>query len=322
MLAHFVVPTLMAGSAAVIKPPSACPLSTLLFGRLLQALPSGVVSILTGGAETGQRLMTAPQVTTMAFAGSASSGRLIESMVTGAGKGFWGEVGSADAVVVCADSALDVVVPALIWSRLRHAGRSSLGAKRIYLERSIADAFLLQAHLHMAEIEFGDPLLSSTDVGPLGSLEAIRRVEDQVAYSMKAGARLVVGGMRFRPAGLPGFFFQPTILTNTSDSMRVMREEVLGPVLAIQVVDDLSDALTTAGFADLSRRIGICTQDGARVADLSRRVPTVPVWVNEPMTEVDVYGISDRGNSVQTADRPWRAVTFPYKNRLVPEGGV
>ncbi len=319
MLAYFVVPALMAGSAVVIKPPQACPLSTLLLGRLLQHLPSGVVSIVTGGAQTGQQLAAASQVATVAFAGSAGVGRAIETAVIGAGKGFWGELGSSDAVLVCADSPLDTVVPALVWARLRNVGRSCLAPKRMYLERSIADEFVLQAHLCLADIEFGDPLLSSTDVGPLASLEAIRRVEDQVAYSMKAGARLVVGGMRFRPAGLPGFFFQPTILTGASDTMRVMREEVLGPVLTIQVVDDIATAMTSQLAAGLGRRIGVFTQDVARVADLSARVPACSVWVNQPLTDADVYGVTSLEASAADADRRWPAVGFPYKHRPAPD---
>jgi hypothetical protein len=320
MLAYFVVPALMAGSAVVIKPPQACSLSTLLLGRLLQHLPGGVVSIVTGGAETAQQLLTASQVATVAFAGAAGIGRAIETAATGMGKGFWGELGSSDAVMVCADSSLDTVVPALIWARLRNAGRSCLAPKRIYLERSIADEFVLQAHLCLADIEFGDPMLSSTDVGPLASLEAIRRVEDQVAYSMKAGARLVVGGMRFRPAGLPGFFFQPTILTGVADTMRVMREEVLGPVLAIQVVDDMAAAITTLSAAGLGRRIGVFTQDMTRVADLSARVPACSVWVNQPLTDADVYGGTSRDAATTVAERRWPALGFPYKKRPVPDG--
>ncbi len=319
MMAHFVVPALMRGSSVVVKPPDQCPLSTIQLVQLMEDLPRGVVNLVTGGMNTGRCLIAHPHVTTVAFAGSDGVGKALEATVTAAGKSFWGELGSIDGVMVCADSPLDQVIPTLIWSRLQNAGRSCVAAKRIYVERAVADEVMQRTHLYLADLEFGDPLLTSTDVGPLGSLAAIRRVEDQVAYSMKAGARLVVGGMRFRPAGLPGFFFQPTILADAPDSVKVMREEVLGPVFAMQTVDSVDSAMASLSAAGLGRRIGVFTQDTERVRRLSMGAPDWALWVNQPFTEAELFGVTPRRVSTTVPECGLPSAGFPYKKRPMPD---
>ncbi len=246
---------LAAGSTVICKPPHENPLSNLLFAQAYAALPRGVINVITGGAETSMALLRE----------------------LGAAEAASAEADSNESIIVLAGADLDIAVPGVAWARLRNGGQIGAVRHRIYVERPIAAAFADRIHEYVAFLEVGDPLKRDTDLGPLISHLAARRVEGQVAHAVKEGARLKLGGRMFRPWGLPGHFFQPTILTGVRRTARAAREPIAGPVLSIIPVDDAAEAVRFA-HEDRPASVAIYTDErepglraGAEVEHVTQR---------------------------------------------------
>ena len=210
-MAGMVAPMVAAGNALLCKLPHQDPLACLMLAGLCDALPAGLVNVVTGGPDTGRALVEHPGIDRVTFSGSAAAGRSIAASAQG--KRIDLSPGSVDSVIVCRDANLDLAVPGIAWSRLRNAGQTCCSGKHIYVERTIAAEFVERMHQCIGFFDVDDPANPRTDIGPLISLEAAHRVEDQVGRALREGAKLILGGRRFRPSGLPGHFFQPTILT-------------------------------------------------------------------------------------------------------------
>ena len=243
-MACAIAPALAAGDTVVCKPPPQNPLSSLMLAGACGALPPGVLNVITGGAETGQALIEHAGVGRVAFTGSAAVGARIAAAAQA--KRIDLELGSVDAFIVCQDADLELTVPAIAWARFFNAGQVCTSGKHIYVERSIAAEFVERMHQCVGFFDVDDPMKPATDLGPLVSLEAARRVEDQVGRSLREGAKLILGGRRFRPSGLPGHFFQPTILSDVRPGSVPAREEILGPVITITPVAGAAEALRLA----------------------------------------------------------------------------
>jgi acyl-CoA reductase-like NAD-dependent aldehyde dehydrogenase len=232
---------LAAGQSVICKPPAQNPLTCLALARAFDALPDGTVTVVTGGPAAGRALVAHPDVGAIMFTGSNSAG--LEIATAARGKRLDLEVGTVDAQIVCRDADLDLTVPAVAWTRLVCGGQGCLSGGHIYVERSLARDFVDRMHQCVGFLDVDDPGKPSTDLGPLISLDAARTLEDQVGRTLRAGAKLILGGRRFRPSGLPGHFFQPTILMDVPAGSVPMREQLLGPVITVTPVADLAEAL-------------------------------------------------------------------------------
>ena len=253
------VPALAGGATLVCKPPPQNPLTLLALVRLCDSLPAGVINVVTGGADSAARLIAHPHVSRVSFTGSSAVACRLQALARG--KSLDLETGSLDAFIVCKDADLERAVPAIAWSRLMNGGQTCASPRHIYVERAIAAELADRMHQYVGFLDVDDPAKPPTDLGPLISLEAAQRVEDQVGRALRAGARLILGGRRFRPSGLPGHFFQPTILGNVPAGSAPTREEILGPVITLTPVNDLADALELAGRAAAPARAWIYAGD-------------------------------------------------------------
>jgi succinate-semialdehyde dehydrogenase / glutarate-semialdehyde dehydrogenase len=253
------VAALAAGATVVCKPPPQDPLTLLELVRLCDALPAGVINVVTGRAHTAERLLAHPHVSRVSFTGSPAVACRLQTLARG--KCLDLESGSLDVFIVCQDADLERAVPAIAWSRLMNAGQTCASPRHMYVERAIAAELAERMHQYVGFLDVDDPAKPATDLGSLISLEAAQRVEDQVGRALRAGARLILGGRRFRPSGLPGHFFQPTILDNAPAGSAPTREEILGPVITLTPVSDLADALELAGEAAAPARAWIYTGD-------------------------------------------------------------
>lgn len=227
------------GMSVVCKPPVQNPLSCLEMARAFEMLPAGTLQLVTGGAAVGRSL--AAQADEISFTGSRAAAAELEAAA--GGKRLELEVGTIAAHIVCRDADLDLAVPAIAWTRLRKGGQGCISSGHVYVERSLAAEFIDRMHPCMGFLDVDDPRKCATDLGPLISIDAARRVEDQVGRTLRAGARLILGGRRFRPSGLPGHFFQPTLLTDVAPGGVPMREQILGPVVTVTPVSGLAEAL-------------------------------------------------------------------------------
>ncbi len=327
LLACAVAPAIAAGRTVVCKPPHQNPLSSLKLAELFDAFPAGVFNVVTGGPAAGRALVDHPDVGLVKFTGSAQLGRSIAAAA--AHKRVDLESGGLDSFIVCRDADLDVSVPGIAWARLFNGGQACTSGTHIYVERPIAEEFVERMHHCVGFLDVDEPLTSATDLGPLISLEAAHRVEDQVGRSLRGGARLILGGRRFRPSGLPGYFFQPTILSNVRPGGVPTREEILGPVITVTPVADAAEALRLAGesAAEPGSPFGasIYTSDVPGALRAVEPYRTGTFRINDPATGARVFsGMRHRGvrraladeQAVQVAGviarKPW---WFPYRDR-------
>ncbi len=241
LMASSVAPALAAGNAVVCKPPPETSLSNLRLAEAYEGLPPGVVNMATGGAEIDRALAGDPRVTLITWTGPQ---RASLELLREAGSGKLRlEAIAAGPAIVLQDAEFELAVPGVAWERLRRCGQDGAADRRIYVHASRAAEFADRIHEYVAFLEVGDPMKPDTDLGPLISLEAAHRLESQVAHAAKEGARLKLGGRCFRPWGLPGHFFQPTILTDVRPGSAAARAGMFGPVLLIIPVTSAEQAM-------------------------------------------------------------------------------
>jgi betaine-aldehyde dehydrogenase len=284
LMAWKVAPALAAGNAVVCKPPSLSPLSSLLLGRCYDALPPGVVNIITGG---GGLLARHPGVDLVAFTGSTETGRRIAAQAGRDLKKVNLELGGIDPLIVFPDADLEVAVRGAAWARLLNAGQVCTSAKRVILVEPIAEEFTRRLVEHVRSLRVGDPMRRDTDIGPLISAAAAAEVERQVARAVRQGARLLLGGRRFRPKGLKGHFFEPTVLSGVRPGSLPCTEEIFGPVLALMTAESPDEAIAMADDSEYGLGASVYT----RSLDLAMRAATEikagTFWINDPLTDND-----------------------------------
>jgi acyl-CoA reductase-like NAD-dependent aldehyde dehydrogenase len=279
-LAASAAPALASGATLVCKPPPQNPLTALELVRLCEALPEGVMNVITGGADTAERLIAHPHVSRVSFTGSSAVACRLQALARG--KQLDLETGSLGAFIVCKDADLERAVPAIAWTRLMNAGQTCAGPRHIYVERAIAGELAERMHQHVGFLDVDDPAKPPTDLGPLISLEAAQRVEDQVGRTLRAGAKLILGGRRFRPSGLPGHFFQPTILADVPARSTPASEEILGPVITLTPVRDLAEALELTSEAAAPAHAWIYTADPEAVTRGVKARSGDACFINDP----------------------------------------
>ncbi len=280
LMASAIAPAIAVGNTVVCKVPQQNPLACLMLGEILDRLPAGVVTLVTGGPDTGRALVDHPDVDRVEFTGSFSVGRHIAAAA--ARKPIELELGGVDAFIVCEDADLDLAVPGIAWNRLMNAGQGCAAGKHVYVARSVAADFVERMHQCVGFLDVDDPMKPATDLGPLISLDAAHRVEDQVGRTLRDGATLILGGRRFQPSGLPGHFFQPTILTNVRPGSVPTREEILGPVITITPVAGLAEGVRLAAESKTALGASIYTRDPESAAQVLESVALGLFRINDP----------------------------------------
>lgn len=337
-----VAPALAAGNTLVCKPPHQNPLTNLMLAKVYEGLlPPGVVNVITGAEHTGEALVQHPKVDFIAFTGSTKVGRRIASLAGQHLKKVNLELGSVDPFIVFKDANLDVAVPGVAWARLLNAGQVCTSSKRIYLEKPIADEFIERLLTHVKGLKVGDPMKSSTDIGPLISSEAAETVERQVQQAIEEGAKLVMGGKRFQPPGLKGHFFEPTVLLNVRHGSLPTTEEIFGPVISIVVAKDADEAISMANDSNYGLGACIYTNNLEVAMRAMENIKAGTFWINDPLTDNDAgpfggmrhSGIGrELGAEGLDAFREAKHVHmdyvmerksywYPYKNRKTPAAG-
>ena len=197
------------------------------------------------------------------------------------------ELGSVDPFIVFKDADLDVAVSGVLWARMLNAGQVCTSSKRIYVEQPIADEFIRRVEAELAMLVVGDPMDPHTDLGPLISASAAALVEDQVARAVTEGARLRRGGRRYHPAGLPGHFVEPTLLTDVRHGTLPTRKEIFGPVLSVTVAANADDAIRMANDATFDLGASIDTNNLEVAMRAMESIKAGTFWINDPLTDND-----------------------------------
>lgn len=285
-----VAPAIAAGNACVIKPSELTPLSTLRLAEIgFSLLPKGIVNVVTGtGANVGQHIVGDPDIACVAFTGSTAVGTAIAVECAKQLKRVNLELGGIDPLIVFEDADLDVAVRGAAWARFLNAGQVCTSAKRIYIPEAIAPQFIEKFVKHVETLRVGDGMTPDTDIGPLISDAARKRVEDQVARAVAAGARILAGGKRLDPLGNgKGYFYAPTVLTEVKPAHAVHCEEVFGPVASIQVVKDGAEAIALAAKSDYGLGANIFTKNIKNAMTAMHEIKAGTFWINDPLTDND-----------------------------------
>ena len=273
-------PALAAGCTVVLKPAEEAGLVAVRLGELLVelGLPDGVVNILTGHGETvGAALTEHPGVDKVAFTGSTATGQQIMRAAAGNLKRLTLELGGKSPDVVFADADLGRAIPGAGMEVFAFAGQVCCAGTRIYVERAIHDEFVAGLSAFASSLRVGDSLDPATRIGPLVSAEQLERVTGYLDVGRAEGARVAAGGARIDS---PGYFVEPTVLTDVADDMRVAREEIFGPVACVLPFDTVDEVVARSNDTPFGLAGGVWTRDIGKAHRLAREVDAGTVWVN------------------------------------------
>jgi aldehyde dehydrogenase (NAD+) len=286
---HILGPVLATGCTAVIKPAEDASLAVLRTAELLveAGLPPGVVNVVTGlGAEAGAALAAHPDVNRIAFTGSTSTGREIIKASAGNMKRLQLELGGKSPDIVFADADLDKAVPGVAMGVFNNSGQICFAGTRVFVQRSIQDQFVERLGAFSRSLKVGDPLAPDTQLGPIISQRQLDRILGYVAQGSDEGARLAAGGRRLGGALAEGYFIEPTVFNEVSNSMTIAREEIFGPVASVIPFDTVEEALTLANTTEFGLASGVWTTNLNTAMKMVHGIQAGTVWVN-------CYGLVD-----------------------------
>src|SRR6478736_3905453 len=272
---------LMAGNGVVLKPASLTPLLGEAIRRVFEkaGLPEGLVRVVHGGGAVGDALARS-SVGKVFFTGSVDVGRKVGAVCAESLKGSVLELGGKDPMIVCADADIDNAISGAVWGGFANAGQTCSGIERVYVMEQVADRFVEGVAREAEKLRLGDPLQWETEIGPMTSDGQYEIVVDLIADAEASGATKLCGGP-VDVAGLPGKFVAPTVLTGVTHEMRIMNEEIFGPVLPIVVVKSEQEAIELANDSEFGLGASVWTKDRQKGERIARRIESGMVWVND-----------------------------------------
>ncbi len=288
MAAMKLAPALAAGNTVVLKPAEQTPLTALYLGQLLNeaGIPAGVVNIVSGfGGDAGQALITHPQVDKIAFTGSTTTGQHIMRTAADSLKRVSLELGGKSPHIIFADADLKAALRAIGAAIFYNQGEVCIAGSRLFVEESIYDQAVEAAQTAAERMRVGDPFDESTRVGALVSREHFERVCKYVELGVSEGAQVAAGGSPIETDG-KGFYYPPTVLTGVNNQMKVVREEIFGPVLSIIPFKDQDELIAQANDTQYGLAAGLWTRDIAKAHNVAHALKAGTVYIN-------AYGILD-----------------------------
>jgi phenylacetaldehyde dehydrogenase len=272
-------PALATGNCIVLKPAEQTPLSALLLARLIQeaGVPDGVLNVVTGFGETaGAALAAHDDVNKVAFTGSTEVGKLIVKAAAGNLKKVSLELGGKSPNVVFAD-ADDAAIAGAASAIFFNHGQCCCAGSLLYVERSRFDDVVNGVADIAKSIKLGDGMAADTEMGPLVSDEQLRRVTGYLDAGRADGAEIVTGGSR---SGERGYFFEPTVITNTRPNMSIVKEEIFGPVVVAEPFQSLDEIALVANDTVYGLGAGVWTKDVSKAHAMAKKIRSGTVWIN------------------------------------------
>lgn len=280
-----IAPALAAGNTLVCKPSEITPLTTIRLAELVQELelPPGVFNVVLGsGATVGQELAGSPLVDIVSFTGGGVTGRKIMQAAAGNLKRVALELGGKNPNIIFADAGLDVALDYALNAVFFHCGQVCSAGSRLLLQESIHDAFVARLVERVRKIRIGNGLDSDTQMGPLISEQHRAKVERYIRLAQEEGCTLVCGGGRPQGARYErGFFVEPTVFTGARPHMRVVQEEIFGPVITVESFRDEEEAVRLANDTVYGLSGAVWTRDIQKGHRVAGRLRMGTVWVND-----------------------------------------
>jgi aldehyde dehydrogenase (NAD+) len=279
MAAWKLAPALAAGNTTVLKPAETTPLTALLLAEVVRdaELPPGVVNIVTGAGPTGSHLVSHDDVDKIAFTGSTEVGKVIRRATAGTRKRLTLELGGKAANIVFEDAPLDQAVEGVINGIFFNQGHVCCAGSRLLVQESVFEPLLDKLKARLQTLRVGNPLDKNTDVGAINSRQQLKKIEELVTSGVDEGADM------YQPECLlpeRGFWFRPTLFTNVSQSHRIAREEIFGPVLSILTFRTPAEAVEKANNTPYGLSAGVWTEKGSRILWMAERMRAGVVWAN------------------------------------------
>jgi phenylacetaldehyde dehydrogenase len=276
-----IAPALAAGCTIVLKPAEQTPLTALRLGELIMeaGFPPGVVNIVTGDGSAGAAIAAHPDVDKVAFTGSTEVGKLIVQAAAGNLKKVSLELGGKSPAIVFPDADLSVAIPGAANGIFFNMGQCCTAGSRLFVHERIFDKMMTGLSDEAAKLKIGPGLDPDTRIGPLVSDEQFQRVTGYLDSGKQQGAEVVTGGGRF---GNEGYFIQPTVLTKTDATMKVVQEEIFGPVVCAMPYndDDLERIAKQGNATEYGLAASIWTRDIGIAHKLAKKLKAGSVWIN------------------------------------------
>ncbi|MCK0508823.1 aldehyde dehydrogenase family protein [Aromatoleum anaerobium] len=274
-----VIPALRAGNTVVIKPSGLTPTATIRFVELANAiLPPGVLNIVTGESGVGSAIAKHPDINKIVFTGSTPTGKNIMQNAAGNLKRLTLELGGNDAGIVLPDVDPKAIAPKLFGVGFHNNGQTCACLKRLYVHDSIYEDVCAELARIAKETVVGNGLVEGTELGPVQNKAQMDFVQELVEDARAQGARILSGGKARTGCG---FFFEPTVIADAKDGMRVVDEEQFGPVLPVIRYSDIEEVIARANDNENGLGGSIWSKDRAKAAELALRLECGTAWVNE-----------------------------------------
>jgi aldehyde dehydrogenase (NAD+) len=326
-----IFPALVCGNAVVFKPAEDTPLlATLLVEILLEAgLPGGVLNLVQGiGEEAGDALVRHPGVDLVSFTGSTAVGRQVATICAAEGKKVSLEMGGKNGIIVMDDAALDLAVDGAVWGGFGTSGQRCTAASRVIVHEAVAGAFTERFVDRARRLRLGSGLEPTTDVGPVINARQLQRIHDYTQVGRSEGARVLTGGEPATEGALArGYFYRPTIFADVEPKMRIAREEIFGPSVAVLRARSFDEAIEIANATSYGLSSAIYTRDIDRAFRAIEALAAGITYVNASTIGAEVQfpfgGVRSTGNghreggwTVLDIMTEWKTVYIDYSGRL------
>ena len=285
LMAWKVAPAMAAGNTVVVKPSEVTPLSIMLWLEMCcDHLPKGILNMVTGYGETGAALVEHSDTRVIAFTGSVDTGKKIASMAATQLKKTSLELGGNDPIIICDDVDIEIAAKGTTWGGLLNGGQVCTSLERVFVMESVAGAFIEAVVEEVKKVRLGDPMNGQTDMGPMSSKMQLEKAEGKVERALVEGARLLCGGDR--PSQFEkGYFYNPTVFDNVTSNMEMMNVETFGPIIPIQRVKDLEEAIELANNSQYGLGCNIYTNNMEKALTAADDIKAGSFWINDPLTD-------------------------------------
>jgi acyl-CoA reductase-like NAD-dependent aldehyde dehydrogenase len=275
-------PALCAGNTIVIKPSEYTSATVLRLAELADeaGFPPGAVNVVTGfGAEAGQALVDHPKLAKISFTGSTGTGSRIAASTASRFIGSTLELGGKSPNIIFDDANVANAAMGVVAGIFAAAGQTCIAGSRVFAHKSIYDELLERVVTRARSITVGDPLQDATELGPLAFPDQRDKVAGYVELGIREGATVLTGG-RASDGGLGGYFYEPTVLTDVDNSMRVVREEIFGPVAAIMPFETEDEVARLANDTEYGLAAGVWTSNLSRAHRFADLLEAGTIWIN------------------------------------------